>query len=268
MAASIAALPSWLPGVWRRAWIERRAARTDAFDVHYFQTPSTFADIRIPRDRPSFAHAKSFEDLTDAELLALAKQRGFSGNTTVSVALATWHHEIDFQPPDTSADIGRLERVDDSHMFEHATDSSYVESWRKADSGESRFLVVRVERARRLDRTLIVVGDRFIYVRNRTRDLPPAESIDSLIVSTHASRAQIIAYLDCEFSVGRIHGASIPWQIERSTLPWRESRRLDFANEIVVDADSVAPRKPSRKRWSTLMNSFSRAELLAIIPAR
>jgi hypothetical protein len=225
-------LPSWLPGVWTRDWIERGGARTDSFDVRYLQTQRFFADARFPRDQPKLEHAASFADLTDAELLLLAQQRGFTGWTTASGLVATWHHEIDFQPPDGSDDTGRLERVDDSHMYEHGLDGSYVESWRTLGATNDRFRVVRVDAAGRLDRVLVVVGDHFIYVRNREKDLPVAESLEALIAKTRATRGQIIAYLDCEFSVGRVQGGTVPWQIEHSTLPWRAGRHLEFADSL------------------------------------
>ena len=262
-------LPSWLPGVWAREWIERKGVRTDLFDVHYLQTPTLFGDVRLPRGRPAFSNAQSFADLTDDELLELAKQRGFAGTTTVAGALATWHHEIDFQPPDTAADIGRLERIDDAHMYEHALDSSYIESWRSIGRGEGRFLAVRVERGGRPDRVLLVAGDHFMYVRNRERDLPIAESLDSLIAANRATRAQIVEYLDCEFSVGRVRGGATPWEIQLSTLPWREGRHLDFADSVSVnDANGLVPRVVATERWSVPINTFSRVELLALFPSR
>jgi hypothetical protein len=260
-----ASLPSWFTGVWTREWIERKGVRTDLFDVHFLQTPSLFGDLRIPRDRPSLAHAHSFADLTDAELLLLAKQRAFAGTTTVDGALATWHHEIDFQPSDSSADIGRLERLDDGHMLEHATDSSYIESWRSLDNGAGRFLALRVERAGRLDRLLLIAGEHFIYVRNRRADLPPAESLDSLISTTHASRERIVSYLDCEFSTGLVRDGTTRWVIQQSTLPWREGMRPEFIDEIVVDkSGSLVPRAASAERWSTPVNTIALPEREAL----
>jgi hypothetical protein len=262
-------LPSWFPGVWTREWIERKGVRTDLFDIHFLQTPSLFGDVRIPRDRPSLAHAHSFADLTDAELLLLAKQRAFAGTTTIDGALATWHHEIDFQPSDSSADIGRLERIDDGHMLEHATDSSYVEAWRSLDNGAGRFLALRVDRAGRLDLLLLIVGDHFVYARNRSADLPQAESLDSLIAVTHATRSQIISYLDCEFSTGLVRGGTMPWAIQQSTLPWREGKRLDFAAAIVVDdAGNLAPRVGTAEHWTTPVNTLTLAERRALFARR
>jgi hypothetical protein len=256
-------VPAWLAGVWSREWIERAGTRTSSFDVHYFQTPSAFADFRIPRERAALAHAKSFADLTDRELLLLARQRGFAGTTTVAGDLATWHHEIDFQPPDSSPDIGRLERVNDARMLEHALDSSYVESWRSLGSGDGRFLALRIEREGRLERALVIVGDHFLYVRNRQRDLPPAESLDSLIASTRATRAEIIAYLDCEFSMGLVGKGSVRWEIEQSTFPWREGRRLEFVDELAVSDGSLTLLAPGAGGvvFSMPVNTFSKGEL-------
>src|SRR3954470_4001619 len=144
-----AELPSWLLGVWTRDWIERKGVRTSVFDVHYLQTPTVFGDVRFPVDRPKFPRATSFADLTDADLRSLARQRGFAGYTTVVADTSTWHHEVDFQPNNGSADVGRIQRIDDSTMYEHAVDSSYVESWRSVSRGNGRFLAVRVERGTR-----------------------------------------------------------------------------------------------------------------------
>ena len=262
-------LPSWMLGTWTRQWIDRRGTRSNAFDIHYLQTPSIFADVRFPRDRGNFSRAKSFEDLSDAELLQLAKQRGFAGHTTVAGLISTWHHDLDFQPADTSADSGRIERKGADAMFEHALDSSYTESW-KSTSGPTRaFLVVRIERAGRLERTLVVSGHDFMYVRNRARDLPNAPSLDSLFASTHATRAQIIAYLDCEFAVGRVRGGAVAWEIQHSTLPWRENHRLDFVDAIRVTETGVTlvPRVPIPGTWTVPVNTISRGELrLLFVP--
>jgi hypothetical protein len=249
--------------MWTREWIQRAGARTSSFDVHYLQTPSAFADVRVPRDRPSFTRATSFADLTDDELRLLARQRGFTGLTSAAGALATWHHEIDFQPPDSSADVGRLERIDDAHMLEHALDGTYVESWKSVDNGAGRFLALRVERAGRLERVLLLAGDHFLYVRNREHDLPAAESLDSLIVSTRATRAQIIAYLDCEFSVGRVRGGSVRWEILHSTLPWREGHHLALVDSLTATNGSVkaSMQSASAVRWSTVVNTFTTDEL-------
>jgi hypothetical protein len=254
--------------VWTRDWIEARGARSSRLAVHYLQTPTLFADMRLPIQRPSFPQATSFADLTDAELLQLTRTRGFTGRVAAVGDTITWHHEIDFQPPDGTPDIGRVERIGPTQMYEHALDSSYVESWRSVASGDDAFLVVRVERAGRLVQTLFVVGDYFLYVRNRSGDLPVAPSMDSLIMATHATRQQIIAYLDCDFSTGRVRGGNIPWEVEGSTLPWREGRQLAFVDAVTVLPDSahLSVRVRGTERWSVPVNTLSGAQLVALFP--
>ncbi|HEV7705607.1 MAG TPA: hypothetical protein VGO46_15020 [Gemmatimonadaceae bacterium] len=266
MSSSERALPDWLPGVWTRDWIERKGARSDLFEIHYLQTPTAFGDMRVPRNRPSFAHAASFAGLSDPELMVLAKQRGFAGYATIDGEIATWHHEIDFQPPDTGVDAGRLERIDDAHMYEHALDSSYTESWTSTSTGDGRYLALIEEHAGRPQRVLLIAGDRFLYVRNRERDLPAAESIDSLVSESRATRAQIIKFLDCEFSFGRVRGGVAPWSIERSTLPWREGKHLDYADELVAtnDGSSVARHNQSSDVLVVKVNTFAKKDLLAL----
>jgi hypothetical protein len=260
---STAAVPAWLRGVWTREWIQEGKAKSNTLDVHYLQTATYFADIRIPKDRTRFPNAKSFADLTDQQLRLLTRQNGFTGLATTSGAVATWNHDIQFQPSDGAPDRGRLERIAPARMHEHGLDGSYIESWRSTTAGNRHFLVIRVENAGRLLRTLVVVGNQFVYVRNRAVDLPAATSFEALIDSTKASRAQIEEYLDCEFSVGRVQGGSVPWEIEQSTLPWREGRHLDFVEEIAaVDGGArLAPRAVGDDEWTVPVNTLIAREI-------
>jgi hypothetical protein len=264
-----AELPSWLLGVWSRDWIAKRGVKSNTLDVHYLQAPAFFADVRFPRDRPELRHAMSFADLTDEELRLLARQRGFAGRTTVAGAIATWHHEIDFQPPDGTDDIGRLEPTVGVGMYEHALDDSYLESWRFVTGGEGRFLVIRIQRAGRLDRMLLVAGDYFLYVRNRAKDLPVAESLEALIDSKRASRSQIIEYLDCEFSAGKVRGGVVTWEIQHSTLPWQEGRHLELVDRIAVSRGGagLVPKIATAERWTIPVNTFASGELSALFGA-
>jgi hypothetical protein len=148
-------------------------------------------------------------------------------------------------------------------MREHGLDGSYIESWKSMTGGNGHFLVIRVEHAGRLLRTLVVVGNQFVYVRNRAIDLPAATSFEALIDLTKATRAQIEQYLDCEFSVGRVRGGSVPWEIEQSTLPWREGHHLDFVEEIaaVEGGPGLAPRVVGDDKWTVPVNTLIAREI-------
>ncbi|MGO9059136.1 MAG: hypothetical protein ACLQU2_17370 [Candidatus Binataceae bacterium] len=263
---STAQLPTWLWGEWSRDWIQKGKVKSNTLDVHYLQTPTYFADIRIPKDQAGISTAKSFADLTDQQLRLLARQNGYAGRTTMEGTVATWHEDILFQPSDGTPDMGRLQRIPPDRMHEHGLDGSYIESWRLLTGGNGRFLVIRVEHSGRLLRTLVVVGDEFAYVRNRAKDLPMARSFDALIEATNATREQIVEYLDCEFSVGRVRGGSVPWEIEQSTLPWREGRRLDFVEQMSISdgAASLVPREVGEDQWTVPVNTLSPGEIKAL----
>lgn len=259
-----ASIPAWLQGEWRRDWIERAGRRSSEREVRYLQTPVHFGDLRIPRERPSYAPAHSFADLDEAQLRALMRQQGFVGHARVDGTTAVWTAEIDFQPSDGSADAGRLERRGADAFLEHALDGAYVESWTKTSrASERRFLVVRVERERRLDRTLVVAGDRFVFARNRAVDLPHAESLEALADAEHADRARLVEYLDCEISSGSVRRGEARWIVERSTLPWREGVPLDFIDAL-RDADlrrGAGFHAAPGERWSVPLNTFPDRDL-------
>jgi hypothetical protein len=183
---STTAVPTWLRGVWARDWIQEGKVKSNTLDVHSLQTSTYFAEIRIPKDRPRFADAASFTDLSDGDLRLLAKQGGFIGSTTMVGAVATWHHDMQYRPPDGTEDTGRLQRMAKGRMQEHGLDGSYTEAWRSVTDGQGRYLVIRTLRFGRLFRALVVVGDQFVYARNRAKDLPRADSFDALIESTPA----------------------------------------------------------------------------------
>jgi hypothetical protein len=259
-------VPTWLRGVWSRDWIQEGKAKSNTLDVHYLQTPTYFADIRIPKDLPRFSAATSFADLTDQQLRLLAGQDGFTGRTTMAGTVATWQRDIEFQPPSGTPDKGRLERIPPDRVHEHSLDGSYIESWRSLTDGRGRFLVIRVQHSGRLLRTLLVVGDQFVYVRNRTKDLPTAPSLDALIEATKATREQIVQYLDCEFSVGRVRGGLVPWEIAQSTLPWREGHRLEFIEQMSTDGGrpGLVPREVNEDQWTVPVNTLSPREIKAL----
>jgi hypothetical protein len=262
--AAEAPVPDWMLGIWRRQWIERAGVKSSTTEVEYLQTPRVFGDVRFPTDRPQFTHAASFADLTDDDLKALAQQYAMAGRTRVAGAVATWDHEIRYQPPNGETDAGRLDRSDGAVIYEHGLDGSYTEAWEV--SRATRFLVVRIERSGRLDRLLILAGNRFMFIRNRAKDLPTSDSLDALITSTKLTRDQIIEYLDCEFSIGSVPGGHASWMIQKSTLPWLESHRLEFVDRLgAADFSSgLARHDVGDEHWSVPVNTLSRGEIQAL----
>jgi hypothetical protein len=270
-------VPSWLTAAWERLWIQRkpRGPLDWSVNVRNIQTPTLFGDCRVPKDRPRYPKAKSLDDLSDKELATLYSQQGFAGYTTVDGYVITWHHQIDYQPPDGTIDIGRFELQGGRNVFEHGVQEFYTEHWWRLEEPGADFLGVKVMRnlpdgSHRIHELLSVSGDHFIYARNRDFDLPMADSLAALIQKQKYKRKQIIAALDCEVSHGFVLGGLTPWEIQFSTLPFREGKALAFAAEIIVDPNTgqLSPRDPERGLvWSFPVNTLDVEDLLVLFPS-
>ena len=254
-------------GAWQRDWIQRHGGPLDRSTlVRYVQTPSVFGDVRTPAGGIDVAGATSFAELSDDQLAALARQHGFAGFTTIDGANATWHHEIDFQPIDDAdgPDIGRIEPAGEGRMFEHALDDSYVESWSSLGGAGGPFLAAKLIQRGRVEQLIAVAAGHFVYARARATALPPGSSISELIARTRPAREAIIGYLDCEISYGSVAG----WRVERSTLPWQVGQRLGLADRIAIDGGGqLVARAAAGAAWTTVVNTFSPAELRALFAA-
>jgi len=225
-------LPDWMLGLTIREGVDaKNMEHWTPKDVFVVQAPVHVGDVRIPHARPTI-RAKSFQELTDDELAALGDQWGFVGTTAIAGDVATWTPAITYQPPSGEVDTGHVVRVGENRIDESALDGSYTEHWWRVSSGEGRFLVIEMYAGTRVDRFLVVTGDHFVYARNRARELPKAESFKKLFEDTHPTREEKIAMLDCELSYGLVRGNARPWQILRSTLPWREGVSLELPREI------------------------------------
>ena len=269
-------VPSWLAASWQRLWVtnNNQGPPKDTVNVRNIQTPTLFGDCRIPKDRPAFPEAKSLADLTDAQLKTLHPQEGFSGYTTVDGYIITWHHEIGYQPPDGTIDIGRFEILGGRNVLEHGVQAVYLEHWWRLEQSGGDFLGVKVMRKlgdgrQRVHEILSVSGDHFIYARNRDFDLPMANSLADLIKQEKYTRKQILAVLDCEVSHGFVLGCRQPWEVQFSTLPFKENKPLDFAAQIVVDPKTGALSHRGSTpdlSWSFPVNTLDIQDLLVLFP--
>ena len=263
--------PPWFVGAWKREWMRPRGEPAlETSIVRDLQTPSVFGSVRIALDRPAFVGANSFADLDDAQLAVLLTQRGgFAGTASFvgenATSIATWNHEIDFQPRN-GVDAARLTQTGPTTVLEESLDGTFDELWQSVPGGEGNCLGLKITRAGRVERMLIVVGDHFVYARNRTRDLPDAQSLTELVATTHATRAQIIEMLDCELSYGLVRSGRVAWEVRLSTLPWREGRVLEFASEVVIGPTVIPrPRAPRiGEVWTVPVNTMTQEDLTAM----
>lgn len=232
-------VPDWLRGLWRRLSIETPDGQRDTqTQVFYLQTSSCFADLRLPFDRPDLRQA-SFSSLTQAEIVALSRQQGFAGITQFEQGQCQWVRYIDYQPPQSVRDIGLL-YWQNNILIEEGVDQVYREEWHKVDDGDGDFtaLVLAPDDTSGSVLTwqagLVIAGDYFIYSHNRSVTLPAAETLsDFLMTSTTLQEQQ--DYVGCEISLGLCRSGRVPWEIQRSTIPWREGTALWSASELTID---------------------------------
>lgn len=220
--------PNWLTGVWKRKSLWLKDAEPDySTRVFYIQTPTLYGDIRIPASRFCGRNATSLKDLNQNQLYELTLQEGFAGHVETADDVVTWHRYIDFQPPGEIPDVGRC-RVNKPYMIETGIHLDYSEKWLQIDDGNGQFLAMHScgNRSDLANRILVVAGNHFLYARGRNYRLNPMKSLNHLLQSGVFSREQVIGYLDCEFSYGRIRGGRKPWEISLSTLPFKEGHSI------------------------------------------
>jgi len=134
----------WLHGVWRRDRVERGDGSVDRDSrVVWLQTPTLYADIRVPRDRRA--------------------PQGFAGRLTVTGQVCSWHRPIDLQPPPHPPDVGAMFRRG-RRMIECGIHANYLEDWRLVDDGGGRFLAMARGGAK-MTEVLVVAGNHFIAAR-------------------------------------------------------------------------------------------------------
>lgn len=237
-------VPDWLVGVWRRRSIQEDGLYDSTTQVFWLQTHSCFGDIRIPADRPNLS-TKSSSDLTSLEAIALSKQRGFAGITEFNnVSTCQWHRYIDYQPFSGKRDIGSLHWEGDT-LIEFGVEEAYKEEWQRLDDGNGDVTALTL-----LDNTdptasnplswqgcLVTVGNYFVYARKRSRPLPNADSLTTLLIDSAPDKNKQLDYLNCEISYGVCKSSRTPWEIQLSTLPWREGYSLWSLSDLTIDLE-------------------------------
>lgn len=252
-------VPDWLTGVWKRLSIEENGDRDTTTQVTWLQTSSGFADIRIPADRAQYKPIVRYNHstgnqasnpysgnplafLTPAQALSLSQQEGFAGITQFSGGLCEWQRALDYTPFTGEPDQGTLHWEGDI-LIEIGPDDAYKEEWQRIATGPTATLTATNSCA--WEQWLVICGDYFIYMCDRRPQLPANHSLQDLITFQQDgkldSRSQ--QYLDCEVSLGRIqpdpiHSGSSLWEIQQSTMPWKEGCRLWNPEDIGIDPNN------------------------------
>ena len=238
---AVGTVPKWLVGLWHRRSMEEFSAngqieRDVTTQVFWLQTPSGFADIRVPANRDCFKGKQcvGFDDLTAQQAIALSQQDGFAGITHSDGIHCEWHHSMDYRPFNGEVDAGTLSwkaGEEGKVLVEMGPNNAYREEWVWMGGGPTAMMTL-TEGA---DQTgwFVVCGDYFMYMRDRRERLPMSNSLTRLLEQD--DRADYARYLDCEISFGRCQQGAKPWEITLSTLPWREGQSLLAASDLCMD---------------------------------
>jgi hypothetical protein len=233
------AVPPECCGVWQRRSLERKGKAADAATLAFWiQTDALQASLCIPAGRPD-AHGKtSLAEYDEAGLLWLARQEGIAGMTLADGDLLHRRRQIDFQPTRGRDNTHRI-RFEDDLLIAKNLQGSSTETWQRlaGTEGESitlRLLEESVQAGKPITRKgyLLAVSDHFLFVRDRPSFTRQAASLEDLFEAQDLEAAAMAAYLDCEFSYGQRTGGDLPWQIQHSTLPWREGKSLFGAGQF------------------------------------
>lgn len=239
------------------AWPDGRSDTTT--DVYWFQGLTHFADMRIPRGRPDLPTASCLRDLDWEMLRFMAQQEGFFGHLEVAGSTGHWYRAFDYQPDTGVADRGRL-KFEGEVLVERGVEVPYVEHWRRESrAGEDTMALSLISGDALSFGCLIAAGDAFIYARSRATHLPSNTTLHQLVSDAGSIEAAQNIF-DCEISCGRRRGAT--WEIERSSLPYREGRFLApavGAASLVID--DVTPTGAALKRaWRIVACESSTAD--------
>jgi hypothetical protein len=247
-------VPTHYRGVWQRHLLETPSLRDDTTQVFWLQTGRWHADLRIPAGRPDFSRITKLEQCNDRQLAWLATQQGFAGITQVQDTRCTWQRHADFQPDSGKRDIGLMTFTGD-RVIETGAEADYLEIWQHLPEsrGECAALQLESEYGVTAHRPtwLLWAGEYFVYVRARPQPLPSAASLSQLIAEARPARSQLLDWLDFEISFGRITG-SRAWQIELSTLPFRQGEWIMRPDDLQRLDGQSAMEASAERRWKIL----------------
>lgn len=199
-------VPSWLVGTWRRLSIEENEEKDTTTQVYWLQTNECFGDIRIPAERPA---VDPLQKLTVQQATVMCQQDGFVGITRFKEDVCQWHHAMDYRSAEAQADAGRLYWEGDI-LVEVGPNESYIEKWQRISTGTTAAMTCSDQSGWK--GWLVVCGDQFVYMCNDLQRSP-----------------------NHEISMGRVQQGRKPWEIQLSTLSWKEGSCLWKPEDMTID---------------------------------
>jgi hypothetical protein len=149
-----------LQGHWHRAWLRAPGLVDHDTSVHWMQCGATYADIRIPLERPDTRGASALSDLSPAALHALRRAEGFAGDIALKDGICTWHRRISWHGTPRDTDAGHLRFDGEGALHETGVHADYSELWHRTGRGPRAAFALADDAGRRA--YLLSVGARFV----------------------------------------------------------------------------------------------------------
>lgn len=199
-----------------------------ASSIHlWVQTPTLYCRLRLPPGRRRLvgsepgAHSAALEH-------CLAGQGGSAGRLLAHGKSYEWQPLGSYQPVVGSPWYVELMEEGEFVVERRGEDTL---RWRRLIGADQGWCALAADgetdawgAVRRRGTWLLVVGDYFIYFRDRPHPLRAGAGLDHQWETFDADTR--LAALDCEISFGNRLGGTVPWQVETSTLPAREGASL------------------------------------------
>ena len=239
-------VPENYVGAWRkRSNIERG---------FWLQTHRLHASLSIPVERPDFSGRLSWADFSDEELVMLGHQGGVSGACIAQDNILHRRRQVDYLPRRGDPHLRQMRR-DGTLLHDESLDGRDKAVWELLSDGHNAIVALRFQDAgigadsddqRR--GYLLVVGQYFMFVRDRVVATQRADSLATLIEVKAPERMQLIELLDFEISFGTRTGNKQPWCIQHSTIPYREGKPL-MNDATLAQIVAQAGQDPRPIRW-------------------
>ena len=250
-----------VPEMYTGAW-QLLGEGPDAPQAYWLQTQRLHASILVPAGRPDFSGASSLTDLGMDELLWLADQQGVAGACIVEGDTLHRRRQVDFQTSRGKPFVRRMRRQGELLLEETLAGTEQV-TWRKISPPDAEVIALRFQdegtaAGDQYKGYLLIVGEHFLFMRDRAGFAPQAESLRVLAECRDYERETLMELLDFEVSFGLRTGGSQPWEITLSTLPFREGKPLlaPTAFEAIMQNAGRQPQRVQRngkvwlRRWS------------------
>lgn len=251
-------VPETCIGVWQRLDGAGNTCR-----AYWVQTRRLHASVLIPPERPQCAGKASLAECSDEELFQLAAQSGVAGTCIIDGDMLQRRRQLDYQTTRGKPFIRRIHAEGDQ-LQEETTAGTEKINWLRISEVDAEIIALRFQDEVGLDiggnrkGVLLVIGDHFIFLRDRAVFAPHSDSLQDLIECKEFTHAQLVELLDFEISFGLRNAGRMPWEIQLSTLPFREGMPLfkDGEFEAIVRHAGRMPQR-IRRNGDTFMRRWS-----------